>query len=111
MFVYIICCPVLYYHCHRVNNQFAAKFNSIQFNSIQFFIIYVPSQQPQGQIIIIITTVIYDPQKSNPELMDVYLGPLDHGLNNYFFFEFASEIIMKLGITALNNLPSISTYY
>jgi hypothetical protein len=24
--------------------------NSIQFNSIQFFIIYVPSQQPQGQL-------------------------------------------------------------
>jgi hypothetical protein len=24
-------------------------YNSIQFNSIQFFIIYVPSQQPQGQ--------------------------------------------------------------
>jgi hypothetical protein len=23
---------------------------SIQFNSIQFFIIYVPSQQPQGQL-------------------------------------------------------------
>jgi hypothetical protein len=24
--------------------------NSIQFNSIQFFIIYVPSQQPEGQL-------------------------------------------------------------
>jgi hypothetical protein len=25
LFVYIICCAVLYYHCHRVNNTFAVK--------------------------------------------------------------------------------------
>jgi hypothetical protein len=45
MFVYVICCAVLYYHCHRVDTQFGVKSNSIQ-----FFIIYVPSQQPQGQL-------------------------------------------------------------
>jgi hypothetical protein len=26
------------------------NFNSIQFNAVQLFIIYVPSQQPQGQL-------------------------------------------------------------
>jgi hypothetical protein len=40
VFVYVICFAILYYHCQSNNNN----------NSIQLFIIYVPSQQPQGQL-------------------------------------------------------------
>jgi hypothetical protein len=33
----------------RVKQKLEHNNNSIKFNSIQFFIIYVPSQQPQDQ--------------------------------------------------------------
>jgi hypothetical protein len=44
---------LLLYHCHRVETHLQLNDNNNNNNSnnsIQFFIIYVPCQQPQGQL-------------------------------------------------------------